>query len=71
MSPRKFVNNYYHMGWWEWWWWWGGIIGSPNSNSLALGGVVITEGSGTEQSRGCRGKEREREVITLYNNHTV
>lgn len=49
----------------------GGIIGRPNSNSLAGGGVVITEGSGTEQSRGCRGKEREREVITLYNNHTV
>lgn len=47
----------------------GGIIGSPNSNSLAGGGVVITEGSGTERSRGCRGKERE--VITLYNNHTV
>lgn len=60
MNTHKFVNNYYHME--------GEIIGGPNSDSLARGGVVIMEESGTGRI-GDRGERRERKVITLYNNH--
>lgn len=66
MNTHKFVNNYYHMGGG------GGIIGRPNSNSLAPGGAVIMEESGTGRTGdGEQGWRVQGGVITLYNNRIL